>query len=216
MRKFMSLFLIQCLLIQITSGILTLSSAQEPKSKITLAVLPLEAKGGISPSEASTLSDRLRTEMVNLGYFTIIERGKMSEILEEQGFSMTGCVSSECVVEAGRMLGVRIMVSGDVGSVGNIITVDVRMIEVETGKILRAVQYDHKGNVSGLLDLMRRVALRLIGKKDPGEAGNKTWLWIALGTVVVGSGLAAILLSGNNGGDTATPQSLPDPVWPPQ
>jgi TolB-like protein len=216
MRKFISLLVIQSLLIQLFFGLLTVLSAQEPKSKLTLAVLPLEAKGGISPNEAVTLSDRLRTELVNLGYFIILERGKMSEILEEQGFNMSGCVSSECAVEAGRMLGVRLMVSGDVGAVGKVITVDVRMIDVETGKILRAVQYDHKGNVSGLIDLMRRVAYRLIGKKDPGEVHGKTWLWVALGTVVVGGGVAALLLAGGNGGKTTTPQSLPDPIWPPQ
>jgi hypothetical protein len=63
---------------------------------------------------------------------------------------------------------------------------------------------------------MRRVAYRLIGKKDPGEVHGKTWLWVALGTVVVGGGVAALLLAGGNGGKTTTPQSLPDPIWPPQ
>jgi TolB-like protein len=215
MRKFISLLIIESFFIQMFFGAFTIVSAQVQRNKLTLAVLPLDAKGGISPNEAKTLSDRLRTELVNLGYFTIIERGKMSEILEEQGFNLTGCVSSECAVEAGRMLGVRIMVTGDVGAVGDVITVDVRMIDVETGKILRALQYDHEGNVSGLLDLMRRVALQLVGKEDPGEKGISTWLWITLGAVVVGGGLAALLLTGGENGAEPPPPALPDPVWPP-
>ncbi len=66
-------------------------------SQTPTAVTEFEGKG-ISQSEASSLTDRLRSELFNFGIFQIIERGLMEEILSEQGFQQTGCVSDECVV----------------------------------------------------------------------------------------------------------------------
>lgn len=60
-----------------------------------IAVLNLEAVG-VSESESITLSDRLRSELVNSGAFTVIERNEMETILEKQGFQQTGCTSEGC------------------------------------------------------------------------------------------------------------------------
>jgi hypothetical protein len=86
------------------------------------------------------------------------------------------------------------------------------MIDVETGKIINAYQFDYRGEASGLLDLIKEVAAKL-AKVD--EEGGFPWLWVGLGALVVG-GTAAVLLGG---GDTGTPPektSLPNPDWPPQ
>ena len=74
-------------------------------SSQSVAVLEFEGKN-VSVAEASALTDRLRNELFQMGQFKIIERGQMDEILNEQAFQQTGCVSSECAVEVGKMLGV--------------------------------------------------------------------------------------------------------------
>ncbi len=193
---------------------------QQKKKKITAAVLTFETKGGISKLEASTLTDRFRSELVNLGAFTILERGQMNSILEEQGFQHTGCTSSECAVEAGRLLGVQLMIAGDVGKVGDLLTVDVRMFNVSSGKIVRAIQHDHQGNVSGLVGAMRIIARKSAGlKTDDSKGGGFPWLWVTLGAVVLGGGAAAVLLGGSDDGGGDDPDdpvtSLPGPNWPP-
>ena len=60
-----------------------------------IAVLEFEGKG-VSQSETSTLTDRLRNEMFNTGIYIVLERGKMDEVLKEQGFQQVGCITSEC------------------------------------------------------------------------------------------------------------------------
>ena len=75
--------------------------SQTPKKHI--AIMQLESVS-VSKAESVTLTDRLRSELVKTGSFTIIERSEMDEILKEQGFQITGCTSDECVVEAGRLL----------------------------------------------------------------------------------------------------------------
>lgn len=216
MKKTIVWILIKTFLFYIIIGNLTFISAQQ-KKKTTTAVLTFQSKGGVTSNEASTLTDRLRTELVRLGTYTVLERGQMDEILEEQGFSISGCTSSECAIEAGRLLGVQTMIAGDVGKVGNVLTIDVRMFDVASGKILKAIQEDHKGDVSGLLAVMKVIARKAAGLKVEKDKGSSfPWLWVGIGVVAIGGG-AAVLLGGSSSSDEPEPtnNSLPNPIWPP-
>lgn len=212
MKKTTSWFLLISFFFYIIVGNTNYVFAQA-KSKIPVAILSLETKGGISKSEAGTLTDRLRSELVMLGYYDVIERGRMQSILDEQGFSMTGCVSSECAIEAGKLLGVRLMITGDVGKIGNVLTIDVRMIDVTTGRITKAIQKDYQGNVAGLLGLMKTIAAQLSGVEEK-EKTKISWFWVTTGTIAVAGILAAVFLLGGGDG-SGDDGSLPDPVWPP-
>jgi len=135
-------------------------------AKTTLAVLDFEGRN-ISQGEALTLTDRFRNEIIKTNKYTIVERTEMEEILKEQGFQQTGCTSNECVVEVGALLGVQQMISGSIGKVGDIFTVSVRIIDIQTGKILKTTDYDIRGNISEMLTKgMREVALKLVTGKD--------------------------------------------------
>jgi TolB-like protein len=200
----------------IAPGSIIMSHAQDTAK--TIAVLGIDAKGGVSASGASTLADRLRTELVNVSVFTVLERGQMDAILSEQGFNLSGCTTSECVVEAGRLLGVQQMVAGDVGKIGDVLTIDLRVFDVATGEIVRADQYDYEGDVSGLLRVMRQAARKIAGLEAE-ESSGFPWLWVGLGAVAVGA--AAVIVAGGSSGDSGDsggtqPASLPDPGWPPE
>ena len=97
---------------------------------------------------------------------------------------------------------------------------DIRMFDVTTGKIVRAPQHDYKGEISGLLGLIKTIARQLAGlesdKPTKKDSDGLPWMWIGLGTLVVGGGLAALFLVGgsDSGGGGGSP--LPDPVWPPE
>ena len=133
-------------------------------SKQQIAVLALDPVG-VSKNESITLTNRLRSEMVKTGVFTILERDKMDEILKEQGFQMTGCTSSECAVEAGQLLNVKQICSGSIGKIGSIYTVVVRLIDVETGEILKTVTEDCECPLERVLtNSMHNIALKLSGK----------------------------------------------------
>jgi len=126
----------------------------------SLAVLDLEGRG-ISNYEAASLTDRLRSELVNTGRVTIVERGRMEQILTEQNFQLTGCTSDECAVEVGQLLGVTTMVAGSVGKVGSTFSLDIRTIDVATGEITRSIMRDYRGEIDGLLREMGHLARTL-------------------------------------------------------
>ncbi len=118
--------------------------------EIPIAVLDFDGIG-ISQTEATALSNRLRNELFRLGRFEVVDRGMMENILSEQDFQQTGCTSNDCLVEVGRLLGARQMVGGSVSKVGGTFTVSARLVDVETGKVLSVSDFDLRGELDDML-----------------------------------------------------------------
>jgi TolB-like protein len=117
----------------------------------------------VNEGDCRALTDRLRIELYNTKYYKVIERAMMDDILEEQKFQTSGCVSDECIVEIGKMIGVEQIVGGSISQVGNIFSVSARIVNVETGEIENTAVFDHTGNIGQLLtEGMRIVAVDLI------------------------------------------------------
>lgn len=128
----------------------------------SIAVAELEPKG-LGADEASIITDRLRGELLATGQFRVMERGLMDELLQEQGLQQSGaCNSSECQVQVGRLLGVERLLVGQAGRLGALYTISVRLLDVETGEIIRSENVDHSGAIEGLLQgPLRELSLRL-------------------------------------------------------
>lgn len=129
--------------------ILAFFSSVTPQN-MAIAVIDLQGKG-ISQVEASALTDRLRSEIMNVSSATMVERDEMDQVLSEQDFQQTGCVSSECLVEVGQLVGVTQIIGGSISKVGNTFSVNARIIDVETGEIVNSVNYDLTGVIDELL-----------------------------------------------------------------
>ncbi len=120
--------------------VLSLQSFSQSE-KMNIAVMELEGNG-VSKSDLGGLSNRLRTELFKTYKFNVIERSRMDEILKEQGFQQAGCANSACAVEVGRLIGVEMIIIGNVDYVGTIYSADIRMVNVETGKIEKVATDD--------------------------------------------------------------------------
>jgi TolB-like protein len=104
--------------------------------KVNIAVLEFD-NTNIPEDHFVILSNRIRGEFINTNRFNVIERAEMNAILKEQGFQQTGCINSECAVEIGQLIGVEQIVAGNLGKVGNLFILSLRIIDVETGQILK-------------------------------------------------------------------------------
>lgn len=147
--------------------ILFLNNLRSQESKINIAVLDLDPTN-ILAKDAQFLSDRLRTELFETGMFQVIERDKMQNILEEQGFQMSGCTSVECAVEVGQLLNVQQMVAGTIGKIEDLYSISLRLIDVKTGAILKTATKDFRGTLSAVLtDVIPSVAFQLADQPIP-------------------------------------------------
>jgi len=150
--------------------------SQNGKDAIRIAVLDFGTSGGLSEMEAVTLTNRLRSMLVKTNSFVVLERGKMDEILTEQGFQQTGCTTTECAVEVGKMLNVQKMVSGTIGKIGSTWTMDIALIDIQTSHIEKSFFQDYKGEIDGLLSEMESVAVQIAGiagKKEVSKFDEK-------------------------------------------
>lgn len=184
---------------------------QERLNKPLVAVLDLQVTGGVLKSEAQALSDRLRSEMQELK-FDLIERSYMNALLAEQDFAMSD-LSSDVAAKAGKLLSAEQIAIGTIGKVGRSYTVDVRLIDVTTGKIVNSSKQDYDGPTEGLVQVMRNIA-RIFAGLEPQKVRLRSHAkWYLLGgTAAVGGGVAAYLLMKKKDGEIpafANPPSLP-------
>ena len=143
--------------------IIAVLSAQE---KMRIAVMDLQPTD-VAPSMAAKISDLIRTELINTGKFTVIERGQMNSILQEQGFQQSGCTDESCAVEIGRMLAARKILVGTIMALGKTIVINGRIVDVETGEAEFGEQ-QAAANEESLLEACsmfgRKLAARLEGR----------------------------------------------------
>lgn len=149
---------------------LTQISAQSIDRK-NLAVFQFASRG-VTDIEASAISDRIRNEFAKADAYKILERGLMEEILKEQAFQLSGaCSESSCLVEAGQLLAVHYIAGGSVTRVGNLSTIEARIVDVESGEIVKNVIEDYMGPIENLLVYTTKtVVQKLLGASDASSA----------------------------------------------
>lgn len=134
-------------------------------SLATIAVMDFGGRN-VASAEASTLADRFRNELTNTNKFSVMEREQMYMILKEQAFQQTGCVDQSCAVEAGQLIAVRKIITGTVAKVGGIYTVNVKQMDVATGKVDQNISEDCDCPIEKvLLETLHRIAWRIAGLK---------------------------------------------------
>jgi TolB-like protein len=141
-----------------------LSAVVASADKIPIAVSDLLPQGIDQPTTV-LISDRLRSALFETGRFAVMERGQMDEVLKEQGFQQSGCVSDACAIEVGQMLGVTHIVVGSIGQVGKTYTANTRLLEVRTGKVVATVSTDCKCAIDDVLKKSTREVATAIASK---------------------------------------------------
>jgi TolB-like protein len=156
--------------ILILSGWLFIGLAQIPVTP-NIAILDLSAKG-VDSVDASVLSEKMRGEFINSKKFQVIERGAVEEVLKEQGFQQSGCMSNECLAEAGQLLGVKYMAAGSIGKIEQTYLLSVRLINATNGKIEASAQKEITGSLvqmlkTGVPEVVSQICDRLADNGPP-------------------------------------------------
>jgi len=161
LRKKKSLMLVGLFMILLASG-LFISQEDAAAQKIRIAVMPfklghIERWWGWDWDPGEGISDMLVTELVNSGRFSVVERERLDEVLQEQNLTREGVVDAATAARIGKVLGVQLFVFGTVTQfsldskiitlpvVGKLAewrarcTLNARLVNVETSEIMAAV-----------------------------------------------------------------------------
>ncbi len=103
----------------------------------------------------SATSDILITELAKSGKFIVVERDRINSIMAEQKLGMTGAIDPTTAAKVGKVLGLNAIVTGSISEFGSATegseyllaqskrqtvkaTVDIRVVDAETGQVLYA------------------------------------------------------------------------------
>ena len=191
-----SFVLLICLTVCFTSLPASAQDPQEPQEPMLIGVLDLEANN-VPEGEARAITDRLRYYLGRQeGIFSPIERNQMNYILEEVGFQISGaCNTDECAIQVGKILGARKMVAGSVSIVGNIYSLQIRLIDIESANIDLEV-FSDVNNIGEVLQVATQEVAEEMAAEVTGEAGPEAPAITGQVNVTSGPSGASIAIDG--------------------
>jgi TolB-like protein len=146
--------------------------AQDTKSRI--AVLDFQ-RTQADEAEAAAAADQLRTELVRLKVFTVLERSQTTAVLGELAFQQEGFTDPSRAMEMGQLLNVEFVVTGRITKLQGAYQVNAQMTAVRTGEIVRRESILHGGDfVSLLATQVPRLAARLAQVESAPAQGEVT------------------------------------------
>ena len=108
-----------------------------PPGRFSMAVLELDNLG-VDPGLAASVMNLVVSRLANVSYVDLVERGDVQQVLDELKFQNTGITSPRDAAEIGRLLNGANVVLGNVNQLGSSLTVALRLVETESGRVLGA------------------------------------------------------------------------------
>ncbi|MFI5400583.1 MAG: CsgG/HfaB family protein [SAR324 cluster bacterium] len=119
--------------------------AQGNVAREPVAIMAFDSVGA-SPAEVSATTDRLQDLLLRTNKFQLVDRARIDAVLKEQAFQQTGCTSTECAVQVGKVLGVHKLITGKVTKLDETHwVVSAALIDVESAETLRAPSLPYEG-----------------------------------------------------------------------
>ena len=115
-----------------------------------IAVLPFENGGSYGKDKEDFdalrkgLAAMLISELAQNGQVRLVDRFETQRVLDEQGLAVAERVDKETAAKIGKLVGARYMVTGSFIDLYGDFRIDARMINVETGEIMKVVRSDPK------------------------------------------------------------------------
>lgn len=102
------------------------------------------------------VSELIGNRIVNLGGFDVIERDQIEKVLSEQGRQLQDYSDRESVIEFGNILGANRIIVGSIFKTGTVLNVSARLVNVESGKILKSesVKGKYYSEIPNLCDIL--------------------------------------------------------------
>jgi TolB-like protein len=132
---------------------------------LKIAVMDLKARSGIDNMVVLSLTDLVCTELSGYEEFEVIARDDMQAMLEHiADQQLLECDDIQCLAEVGGALGVAQLMSGNIGKVGDVYLINLKLIDIEKAEVLNRFSKEFKGNESGLITYMKHAVAVLLGK----------------------------------------------------
>ncbi len=166
--------ILQCLMVSILFSVSCSSAIKKKTLYPTIAVWDLEnrsALSAVSPDAGELFAMQVTEVIKKSGIHRVVEREQIIATLEELNMGTTSLVDENTRLRLGRLVGAQLMIFGTYQVFSEAIRIDLRLVEVETGKILKAVSNaSHAGDMDVWLKTIREAASTLTLHKQNGQS----------------------------------------------
>jgi hypothetical protein len=143
--------------------LLTMAAVVSAWSQPKVAVLDAVIPQNMDPSVISPATDKIIEKLVQSNRFTVLDRANIESVLKEREFQVSGMVSDQDVVTAGKYLGADFVVVVKISKVGDTNFISGKMINVKTGVIVSTTSAQGEGKLAVLIGLAGQVGEALSG-----------------------------------------------------
>ena len=131
---------------------------------IKVAILDFENTSGIAKYDGlgKAMSSMLITDIeanVSPKRLQLVERSQIQKVLKEQNFQATSAVDKTSSVKAGKLLGVKYLLVGDIYILNDVLVINARLTDTETADIKFSKKQE--GKLVGWLNLKTNIAKEL-------------------------------------------------------
>jgi len=146
------------ILIASVTAVMSLACSPKPllKSGATIAVWDLDDLSPETygrPELGELLSGQVIETIQKKRTFLVVERERLLLIINELHLGTTALIDERTKLKLGRLAGARFMVFGGFQIIAENMRFDLRLVEVETGKVIKAVQKTSYGDdLPGLIE----------------------------------------------------------------
>ncbi|MGV7929780.1 MAG: CsgG/HfaB family protein [Spirochaetota bacterium] len=133
----------------------------------TLVVMNFKSAGA-SQDLSVAISELLRGVLTGISDpgFTLVERDQLNEVMKEQGLSLSGVVDEGTSKKLGKILAADFIIVGSVSRIGASYAISARMVNGDTGEIVRAQTASAKSE-DEIPEKLGLLAYALLGLKAP-------------------------------------------------
>ena len=139
-------------------------AAQETRPGIAVLDFDVGATIGQDPDDYQALRRGLASmtlnELTSNPAVRVVERAQLQQILQEQNLGREGRVDANTIVQIGRLIGARYMVTGTLYDVRGDSRIDARLFNAETGEVIRTQRV--QGRLDNVFTLVEQLAQQLM------------------------------------------------------
>jgi TolB-like protein len=126
------------------------ADSTKPDRRPGIAVFPFTNGGSFGPSREDLsplevgVQQMLLTELAQNGALRVVDRSALRQILEEQNLATSGRVDAATAARVGKLVGARYAVTGVFLDLNGNFRLDGRVVDVETGEVLKTQEVHAK------------------------------------------------------------------------
>lgn len=130
-------------------------------SGLTVAVDTFLSQGS-SIFLGTSISEILRTELIGNRDIEVVERGQLGAVAEQQKLSLSGVVETGTAVQVGKLVGAKYFILGAVSKFGTLLVLTARLVDVETGNVMKSFEQISREGESGVTLATRNLAADML------------------------------------------------------